>query len=184
MQYEVECKYRVNDLAALEAKLHERGATIEPAKQQADIYYNHPARDFAVTDEALRIRRIGEQNFVTYKGPKIDQATKTRREIELPLEPGDAGAARFAELIEALGFRRVAEVRKGRRKAMVEFQGHEVEVALDEVERVGSFAELELSADDGGLDRARACLAALAAELGLSQGERRSYLELLLGANS
>ncbi len=57
-----------------------------------------------------------------------------------------------------------------------------VEVALDDVERVGQFVELELSADEAGVAAARDCLAALAAELGLSAHERRSYLELLLSS--
>ena len=44
-----------------------------------------PCRDFAQTDEALRIRTVGDTSFVTYKGPKLDATTKTRRELELPL---------------------------------------------------------------------------------------------------
>jgi adenylate cyclase class 2 len=179
--YEVECKYRVADLAALEKRLAERGARVGVAELQVDIYFQHPSRDFAATDEALRIRRIGGRNFVTYKGPKVDKTTKTRREIELPLAPGDEGARGFASLLEALGFRRVAEVRKHRRKALLSSRGQEVEIALDEVERVGTFAELELQAEEADLDQARACLASLAQDLGLLDSERRSYLELLLG---
>ncbi len=148
---------------------------------QSDLYFAHPARDFAQTDEALRIRRVGQHNFVTYKGPKIDQTTKTRREIELDLPAGDRGAADFQSLFEQLGFRTVAEVRKHRRTWLLDWQGHAVEAALDEVDRVGTFVELEITADEGGLDAARAALAALAAELQLTSGERRSYLELLLG---
>ena len=53
----------------------------EPA-EQVDTYFSHPARDFAATDEALRIRSIDQENFVTYKGPKLDATTKTRREID------------------------------------------------------------------------------------------------------
>ena len=67
----------------------ELGATIEPPVVQVDQYFAHPARDFAQTDEALRLRRVGKQNFITYKGSKIDATTKTRREIELPLAPGE-----------------------------------------------------------------------------------------------
>jgi len=180
MNYEVEQKFRLADPDRIATWLAARGVALEPAVLQVDEYFAHPARDFAATDEALRIRSVGEQNWVTYKGPKIDASTKTRRELELPIEPGQAGAARFAELLTALGFSHVAAVRKRRRTATVPFQGCDVEVAVDNVEGVGQFCELEISADAAGLDAARAALAALAAEFGLTENERRSYLELLL----
>jgi adenylate cyclase, class 2 len=74
----------------------------------------------------------------------------------------------------------VAEVHKRRRALALRWQGHDVEVALDQVERLGTFVELEIVSDQVGLDAARACLASLAAELQLISSERRSYLELLL----
>ncbi len=85
MPYEVEMKFPAADLAELESRLAGLGATIAAPQSEVDVYFAHPARDFAKTDEALRIRRKGSLNFITYKGPKIDAATKTRREIELPL---------------------------------------------------------------------------------------------------
>jgi adenylate cyclase class 2 len=180
MKYEVEQKFRLADRAALASRLTDLGATLGSAIAQVDRYFAHPARDFARTDEALRIRSVGAENWVTYKGPKIDSATKTRRELELPIEPAEAGAARFAELLAALGFTPVATVRKWRRTAIVPWSGRDVELVLDEVDAVGQFCELELSADDAELDDAREALAALAAHLGLTDSERRSYLEMLL----
>jgi len=181
MKYEVEQKFRLADPAALEARLAAMRGTVEGAIVQVDRYFAHPSRDFASTDEALRIRSAGGENWVTYKGPKIDAATKTRRELELAIEPGEAGAARFAELLTALGFKPVAAVRKRRRKAIVPWSGRQVELVLDDVEGVGQFCELELSADEAGLDSARAVLATVASHLGLVDSERRSYLEMLLG---
>lgn len=180
MKYEVEQKFAIADPAAVEKKLIALGGTFIAAVEQVDRYFGHPARDFAQTDEALRIRRVGEENRITYKGPKIDAVTKTRREIELPLAPGAQAADDFSTLLEALGFRRVAEVRKHRRTASLRWRGRELEAALDEVEHVGRFVELECSADEKDLDPARECLASLAKELGLEKSERRSYLELLL----
>jgi adenylate cyclase class 2 len=180
LMYEVEQKFRVERLDETLARLLALGARAETPIEQVDAYYRHPTRDFSRTDEALRIRRVGERNFVTYKGPKIDSATKTRREIELPLPPGAAGAAQFAELLTSLGFTPVAEVLKRRVPVHLSWQGREVEAALDDVAGVGVFVELETSADDAQLTPAKACLASLAAELGLGATERRSYLELLL----
>jgi len=180
MTFEVEQKFPVEELSAVEARLCELGAAVGAPRQQVDRYCAHPNRDFAQTDEALRIRRVGEANFVTYKGPKIDAATKTRREIEIALPAGAEGDAQFAALLEALGFRPVAEVRKQRRTARLVWQEQAVEAALDEVQGLGSYVELELGADEQGLDAARAALTALTARLGLEHPERRSYLELLL----
>ncbi|HUY93520.1 MAG TPA: class IV adenylate cyclase [Pirellulales bacterium] len=182
MQFEVERKYRVTELRALLARLSELGGQPGEPELQTDRYYAHPARDFAVTDEALRLRRAGAANRVTYKGPKVNAESKTRRELELDLPPGDDVLADFGCLLEALGFRPVATVEKRRRKTHLDWQGQLVEVSLDEVERVGSFVELELIADDKSLPRAEAALAALAAALTLGESERRSYLELLLEA--
>src|SRR5262245_31701640 len=133
MQYEVEQKHRAADMASLAAALERRGARLDNPIHQSDMYYAHPCRDFAKTDEALRIRTVGEASFVTYKGPKLDTTTKTRREIELPLDPNDKDGSRFATLLEALGFQRVAVVRKQRRPFKIDFENVEVDGALDEV---------------------------------------------------
>ena len=162
MPYEVEMKFPVADLATLQSRLAGLGATIAAPQSEVDVYFAHPARDFAKTDEALRIRRKGSFNFITYKGPKIDAATKTRREIELPLPPGEQAAQAWTELIEALGFAPVGEVRKSRRKAHVDWQGRSVEISLDEVAGLGVYVELELIAEADGLDAARSNILSLA----------------------
>jgi adenylate cyclase class 2 len=180
MQFEVEQKFLVADLSALEHKLVSAGAVFADTNVQVDRYLAHPSRDFARTDEALRIRQVGDANFVTYKGPKIDATTKTRKEIELPLHDGGEEAEKWVALFAALGFVPVAEVRKQRRCGRFVWQNAEVEIALDQVDDLGEFVELELSADEASLDGAKAKIQSLADELGLSRAERRSYLELLL----
>jgi adenylate cyclase class 2 len=184
MQYEVEQKHRVADVAALIASLAERGAQPGEPIEQSDQYFAHPCRDFAETDEALRIRTVGGKSFVTYKGPKLDTATKTRREIELPLDPEDGGGAKFHEFLAALGFMPVAAIRKQRRTFHIRSAGHQVEGALDDVDGLGSFIELELQADDSSLEAAKQIISKLAAELNLGPSERRSYLEMLLEKNA
>jgi len=180
MSYEVELKFPVPDFRAFSQKLSDQAVLISPAQEEIDLYLAHPSRDFAKTDEALRLRRKGDANYVTYKGPKIDATSKTRREIELPLGPGAVSLASWTALLEAVGFRPAAEVRKSRRKATIPWQGREVEASLDEVDGVGTFVEFELQAEQSGVEAARNCIQSLAQSLGLTQGERRSYLELLL----
>lgn len=171
IEFEVKAPVPASALAALRASL---GAP-RRVEEHADVYYAHPARDFAATDEALRLSLRGGRADLTYKGPKLDAASKARREVVLPVR--DAAAARA--LLDALGFRPVREVRKTR--ALFERGGFEV--ALDDVPGLGVFVELERQLPDDA-DRAGAQREAMAllASWGLRETERRSYLELLLGA--
>ena len=180
VQIEVELKFPVPDLASVESQLVALGASLSPPRQESDVYYRHPARDFAATDEALRIRRVGGLGFLTYKGPKLDATTKTRQEIDLALPAGPSGPDAFATLLEALGFSPLAEVRKQRRKAKVPWQGRQVEASLDEVAQLGTFVEIELVTSPEDVEAAKQCLLALADRIGLAGSQRRSYLELLL----
>jgi adenylate cyclase class 2 len=177
---EVEVKFPAVDFAELERRLAERGAKPGDTVEEVDHYFNAPDRDFARTDEALRVRRIGSANFVTYKGPKRDLQTKTRTEIEVALASGEANATAFAELLTHLGYRSVALVRKRRRLYHLSRERFALEICLDEVDGLGRFAEIEILAPEQSLDAARAVLLQLAGELGLGQSERRSYLEMLL----
>lgn len=179
---EVEMKFPLRDFAAVESRLAAAGARQVGARQDIDHYFNAPDRDFARTDEALRVRRIGAANFVTYKGPKQDAQTKTRTEIEVPLAEGAATAEAFARLLTHLGYRPVAVVQKQRRIYHLERGTFSLEVSLDEVQGVGRFAEIEILAPEERLEDARRVVQELAAALGLTTSERRSYLELLLEA--
>jgi pantoate--beta-alanine ligase len=179
---EVEVKYRCWDHAALQKQLERLGAVAGESLHEEDHYFNAPDRDFAQTDEAIRLRRIGPKNFVTYKGPKADFLSKTRREIEVPLAPGAEAADKFTQLLGQLGYRPVAIVKKNRRIFRLEQANQALEVCLDHVDQVGDFVELEIQATEEQMEQARAVLLATAAKLGLAQSLRRSYLEMLLAS--
>lgn len=180
MKLEVEQKFRVADPPALRSRLESLGIRFAAPFRQVDAYFNHPARDFAATDEALRIRSVGDENFVTYKGPKLDKTVKTRKELEQPLMSGGEAAERFEELLLALSFRPSAKVVKHRSAAEYEHAGTHFEIVWDEVEEVGTFVEIELVVEQSEIDSAKQKILALQQELGLSEVERRSYLEMLL----
>ena len=184
MHLEVEQKFRVGSFEPIERRLREMSAEIGQTQEQVDCYFAHPARDFSVTDEAFRVRFAGERNSITYKGPRIDSTTKTRKELELELPLGQGYREQFMELLALLGFRRVEAVRKQRRKSFVDWNGSRIEVSLDDVADVGTYVELELIADEAGLDHARQQLQTLAESLSLTVPERRSYLNLLLETKS
>ena len=180
---EVEAKYRLMDWSALVAMLVTWGAELAETREDTDHYFNAPDRDFAKTDEAFRLRCIGTRNYLTYKGPKRDTATKTRSEIELAIAPGSDGATTAVRMVIALGYRPVAVVAKHR--TVYEFRrgAFAMEACLDDVGSIGRFVELEIQATEADYEDAKATLLAAAAQLGLVDQERRSYLEMLLTAN-
>jgi adenylate cyclase class 2 len=175
---EVEVKYPLADVDRTEAQLMALGARPHGEREDVDQYFNAPDRDFARTDEALRIRQIGPKAYVTYKGPKRDALTKTRTEHEIPLTAATEKA--FAELLVHLKYRPVAVVRKRRRLFNLEVGAFQVEICLDQVTGVGSFLELEIVTEEAQVPAARAAILDLARQLGLGESERRSYLEMFL----
>lgn len=176
---EVELKFPLTDPAAFRKRLLALGAVEKETVEQADAYYNHPSRDFAQTDEALRVRSVGDKAWVTYKGPKLGTAAKTRFELELPLAAETADG--WAEVLTRLGFQAVATVRKQRTPFDLERGGRGFELTIDEVEGVGVYAEVETLADDAAQEEAEQAVRGVARELGLATPEPRSYLECLLG---
>lgn len=179
---EVEVKYRNADRTVTIATLLDWGATLLHDRTDHDLYYQAPDRDLKATDEAFRLRRIGETNCLTYKGPKRDIETKTRTEIEVPLGDGSAVAADAERLLAALGYKPVIAVRKKRRVYQFNRNGFDIEACFDTVEGVGEFVELEIRAEEAQYEEAKETLLEAATELGLSDQEKRSYLGLVLEA--
>ena len=181
---EIEQKFARADFARLERRLTEWGAVLSEAHEVADHYFNAPDRDFARTDEAFRLRRIGATNFLTYKGPKQHSDVKMRTELEIPLLPGELAATDMTKLLTHLGYRFVAVVKKQRRQASLQREGFAFTICLDEVEGLGRFAEVEVLAPPERSADAERAVAALAKELGLTEVEKHSYLGLLLAARA
>ena len=185
MRYEVELKYHVGEteadwpLTAVEAL----GAVPGPPTAHVDRYYNHPCRDFAATGEAFRMRREGDLNHLTYKGPKLGGTVKTREEFEIGFASDPVSSDSMPLMLERLGFIPVAEVRKTRRQAQVRLEGRAFQIALDWVEGLGAFVEVETLADlPEDLAVAQRAVGDLAARLGLGPErlETRSYLRMVL----
>jgi adenylate cyclase class 2 len=57
-------------------------------------------------------------------------------------------------------------------------------LAVDEVDRLGQFVELEIVVEESQLAGAQWAIRELAGQLGLAAPERRSYLALLLGEDN
>lgn len=189
-------KVRV-DGAAVRERLADAGGARSETVFQEDTYYDAPHREFAETDEALRVRReadlgadapvgvdavadaLADGAFdarVTYKGPLVDDVSKTREEFETGVDDG----ATMARVFEELGFAAAATVAK--RREVWTLSG--VTVTVDDVADLGTFVEAETETDEAGVDAGRERVADALRTLDLDPDAqiRTSYLGLLLDA--
>jgi adenylate cyclase class 2 len=170
MHREVEVKFSISEPSRIREKLMKLGATYVDTVDQVDIYYQHPCKNFADTDEALRLRennsKSGKSIELTYKGPKRGGWAKDRVEIVSRV----VDSVEMQEILEMLGFKTVARLLKHREFYMI----RGVEVSIDKVEGLGYFVEIEDKG--GGLEAIRE----IASQLGLGEPVPKTYLELYL----
>ena len=142
---EIEAKIKIDSTSEVEKRLKDAGAVFLGTQKQNDSYYNAPHRDFAVTDEALRIRVTDDKTELTYKGAKIrDSGAKTDAKAREEFNIGIESAETMESILLRLGFRKSSAVFKTRSE--YSFAG--TTVALDEVAGLGSFVEIEVIGDD------------------------------------
>lgn len=179
---EVEVKAKIKSFKEIEEKLEKLGALKSKKEFQEDIYFNSPIVDFAKTDEALRIRTTKQNNntniFITYKGPKIDENSKTRKEIEMGIEDCE----KCADIFEQIGFKKVRTVRKNRQY----YSYQNFEISLDDIDGLDPYMEIEIGLNDcEDYSNAQNKIFELFEKLGITDGfERTSYLELLENLNN
>lgn len=180
---EAECKFRVSDAASLRTQLDKIGAVFVRREEHRDTYLRHPSRDFHATDEALRIREIDGEPFITYKGPRLAGLIKIRPEIELPMVPGTADD--WLKIWEHLGFVVALTVPKSREVYSFEYCSRNVTITLDHVEPLGYFAEIErIVSEASEIEKVQQDILAVGRMLDLLQVEPRSYLGLRLEQKS
>ena len=190
--FEVEVKFRVDDLKKYEEALEKFGALFVDVGEEEDYFFRNDALGFPDQGKMLRIRRRGSYLATTFKGPKLDATTKTREEIELPLvtrvssasETRDALVERmrreWTTFYERLGFEHVETVRKFRREAYVSFGMRAFTITVDTLDELGTFTELETIAEESEVEEAREVVLRFAEELGLTEPIVKSYLALLI----
>ncbi|WP_436343476.1 class IV adenylate cyclase [Natronorubrum sp. FCH18a] len=178
--YEVEVKVPA-DLDAVRTRLEAHDGSRERAIVQEDTYYDAPHRSFVETDEALRIRRESnpeagtDETRITYKGPLLDEESKSREEFETAVGDGETMDA----VLTNLGFQAAATVRKERERFALD--GYTI--TLDSVDDVGEYVEVERDVEtEAELESAREGAYDVLEQLDLDPDEqlRTSYLGLLL----
>ena len=172
---ELEVKYRISDVEQVKSRLKQVGARLKLVVKEEDYYFNHPCRDFRLTDEAVRVRvRSNGELELTYKGPRRSSRTKLREEVNVRiLDSLDNVLA----LLSSLGFRHVYTLRKTREV----YEVGDYTVTIDYVEGLGSFVEIEYKGVMGNLSELEEKLLGFARSLGLTgKPILKSYLELVL----
>ncbi len=159
IQLEQEVKFPLLSIDAGASKLAALGARVETKRHfEANILYDFSDGRLSKRDEALRLRRVGDDAWLTWKGPQHGVGRiKQRRELETLLEDGDA----VEGILEALGVEECFRYEKYR----TSYRLHRLEDAvltLDETP-IGAFMEIEAAparitelAEKLGLDMADA----------------------------
>jgi adenylate cyclase class 2 len=168
---EIEVKTRAGHLLIKE-QLSVMGAVFVGVQHHCDTYFNAPHRDFATTDEALRIRSVNGRSVMTYKGKKLDTLSKTREEFETEV---DGGTTR--SILLALGFYESGIVRKTREV----YKYENMTICLDKVEGLGEFMEVEIGAESD-IEGHRKQIFSFLEKFGIGEEDsiRTSYLEMVL----
>lgn len=172
---EVEVKAKTDH--RIKKKLESIGAQKIRTEKQEDIYFNAPHKDFKITDEALRIRETPTRTLLTYKGPKIDEKSKTRQEIETEI----SNPQKMTRILEHLGFKKAHKVVKKREI----YQLDDLTITIDNIEGLGTYMEIEKDIKENeDYDETLNKIYKIYKKLGIQKGfQRKSYLELLLDDN-
>ncbi|TFG20156.1 MAG: class IV adenylate cyclase [Promethearchaeota archaeon] len=197
MPLEVEVKFHLRDKDEYEDNLKKFGAKYITDINHSDTYYKLPVgqRDFAKTDEALRLRRIEEFDArmvetldpeisadLTYKGPKIDTETKTRKELVTSIGDPD----NLELILKSLGIRPILTLEKKRRLYTLDFNTLHIEILIDEIEHLeGYYSECEIICmDEEEMEEGKKTIFGMMEKLGYDKSDSilKSYLELVIKA--
>ena len=172
---EVETKLKIDDIEHTEERIKELIGDYKGEKTEIDRYFDHPNIQILSGGRALRVRDAGGKYRLTYKGPKKDDVTTSRAEIEIGIE----SAREMIEILNELGFYEICEVKKLRKTYLLK----DLIITLDNVSDLGEFIEVEGKAsNDDEFEEKKDEIFKLLKKLGLSTEEisQRSYLEMLL----
>ncbi len=139
---EIEIKLRVDNLDELEEKLTDSGLVISKEITQHDVIYSKNGSSiftsFREGDVVIRIRKQDGVAILNLKQQKSGEMDNLEYETEVV----DADATH--QILLKLGWAPEVEVKKVRKKGKL----GEYEVCLDNVEKLGTFVELEKMTDD------------------------------------
>ncbi len=144
-------------------RIRPRARQLHPRQREENTLLDTAGGQLAAAGRVLRLRRIGDRELLTLKGPaRYEGAIKHREELEIVV----SDVEQLASIFDRLGYRSVVRYEKDRESWRV----NEVTVTLDHTP-MGDFVELE-----GPAER----LVALASQLDIDpeRAVRGSYIGL------
>jgi adenylate cyclase class 2 len=132
---ELEVKFYLNDLRALESRVRAQGANrISIRTYEINLRFDTPEERLSASQKVLRLRQDTTATL-TFKGPSQNRQDVTARQ-EIEFAVSDFGAAR--RLLEALGY--TVHVIYEKHRTTYDLEG--VKITLDELP-YGNFCEVE-----------------------------------------
>ncbi|WP_309236673.1 class IV adenylate cyclase [Micromonospora sp. S-DT3-3-22] len=160
--YEVEVKYRISDLAAVEAALAVHGVVLSAPVIQDDQAYARVGWEYGQSKIGMpfaRLRTERGRHLLTVKTPMANELSCVEHETEV------ADRAQMDAAIQQMGFYPTVRIRKARRTAMLGLMS----LCVDEVDGIGAFLEIERMVSHGEEgERLQAELDRFALTLGVS----------------
>ncbi|SCF42414.1 adenylate cyclase, class 2 [Micromonospora matsumotoense] len=157
--YEVEVKYRIGDLAALEAALTVRGVVLSAPVDQDDQAYAPVGWEYGQPKTGVpfaRLRTERGRHLLTVKTPVANELSCVEHETEV------ADRVQMDAAIRQMGFYPTVRIRKARRTATLGLMS----LCVDEVDDIGAFVEIErIVTDSKAGERVQAELDRFAATL-------------------
>ena len=137
---EIELKFKVEDCESLISKLKIMGCEIGEVISQNDTIYVSDLNNVESTEGSiwLRVRKENEKTELNFK--KQSAKIQESKEIEFGVDSYE----KANQFLEALGYQKWVEVNKKRRYSKY----LEYNLCIDEVERLGSFLEIELLVEE------------------------------------
>ncbi len=178
---EIEIKIQLDEKTFLKVQEQLKStAKLIKSEREIDEYFTPSHRNFVSPQfpyEWLRLRKRGSSAILTYKHFHPENVEKTTHcdEFESKVENDE----QLQKILKALDFQKLITVDKSR---ITYHHKDEFEMALDTVQELGNFIEIEALKDFGSIEAARERLFEYAKQLGVdtSNYDLRGYPFMLL----
>lgn len=160
---EIELKFRVEDTEKLISKLKSLGCKIENVIEQSDTIYVSDLSNVESKEGAIWLRVRKENNHIELNFKKQSTKIQESQEIEFGVDSYE----KANKFLEALGYPKWVIVNKKRRYSKY----LDYNLCIDEVERLGTFFEIELLVEENDKNDYIEKLKSVAETLGLNKND-------------
>ncbi|TQV63595.1 MAG: class IV adenylate cyclase [Sulfurovum sp.] len=137
---EVEVKIKVQNIDNILNKLNSLGCALTSPKKQRDvIFISSDMKEYKITAGTVVLRTRNENGKESFTLKRQSGVNLSSKEYNLEIK----GANTLHEMLKLMGFKQLVEVVKVRMEGKLD----KYSICIDEVEKLGTFIELELLTD-------------------------------------